>query len=58
MIRDISEYGQEKKLFYIYNYKHASKFQICPQSKENMSSCIDIDPQIHDAIIKLSIILF
>lgn len=62
MIRDISEYGQEKKLFYIYNYKHAfkqaSKFQICPQFKENMSSCIDIDPQIHDAIIKLSIILF
>lgn len=31
--------------------KQASKFQICPQSKENMSSCIDIDPQIHDAII-------
>lgn len=25
MIRDISEYGQEKKLFYIYNYKHALK---------------------------------
>lgn len=61
MIRDISEYGQEKKLFYIYNYKRALNKLLnfkYVHSPKKMSSCIDIDPQIHDAIIKLSIILF
>lgn len=57
MIRDISEYGQEKKLFYIYNYKHELN-KLLNFKYVHSPSCIDIDPQIHDAIIKLSIILF